>query len=76
MNITGIFLLLLTFTNLSPNPRLNPYRVEFSTYQDCLTAGEALATWLHNPRGSSYTISCASKETAVVHAIWSGGPLP
>lgn len=61
IELAGAFLLMVSFPDLPLNPHFNPFGpVEFSTYQDCLSAAE---------------ITCASKATGQVHATWSRGPL-
>lgn len=72
--LTAIYLLTISFGNLPLAPIWNPYGpIEFSSYQDCLSAGETLATWMILKE--DYTIACANKSTGEVNATWGTGPI-
>jgi len=68
----GAFMLTIAFPDLPIRQAENPYGPkEFSTYQDCMTAGSILATWMFQTY--YYEIRCYKKDSGNVVSLWSGG---
>jgi len=61
----GIYLLIFSI------PGFAEKTVEFSTYEDCVTAATLLATWA---AVIEFEVSCVNKGTGEIHAFWGRGP--
>ena len=67
----GIFLLTVLFTDEPKRPIWNPWGpLEFSSYQDCLRAGELVSGII--PKDN--VVTCVQKDTGELRASWERGP--
>ena len=65
--ITGAFILIILYNDFPLENGWNPLKRQFSTYEDCRTAGDIISINL----SGHYQMICRSVEDGEVRAEWS-----